>query len=141
MSEVTKQFILEDVMLTSIFLAKAIGLYFVIISLSILIKTERFQDIIKKFIDSDTEMLTSGFFTLILGIIMVLFHNVWTLDWRVFVTLISWIVMIKGILLINYPPTIWKRLVEFYHSRNLRIIAVIYLVVGLWFCWKGFSLG
>ena len=122
----------------SIFLAKVIGLYFVIVSLILLIKPEQFRDYALSFLKNKVQLLPTALFTLILGILMVISHNIWVYEWRVWITLISWLVLVKGVLLLFNPSWFDRFVRSVYENGYLRVFAVIYLVVGLLFCWKGF---
>jgi hypothetical protein len=65
---------------------------------------------------------------------MVLFHNIWTSDWRFFVTLIAWITLLKGITILLFPEFI-IRLSPLFTSEfflaDFRDLA--------FFCWGFFS--
>ncbi len=123
----------------SIFLAKVIGLYFVIVSLLLLLNPERFRLFSEKFLENEIQIFSTALFTLILGILMVVSHNVWVYDWRVFVTVIGWITLIKGILLLLSPSFFFGWAPKFYNRVNLRFFGVLYLLIGFFFCWKGFN--
>ena len=47
--------------------------------------------------------LSTGFFLLIVGMLLVQYHNIWVKDWTVLITILAWITLIKGVLLIAYP--------------------------------------
>jgi hypothetical protein len=47
-------------------------------------------------------LFLSGFIALILGLLIVVSHNVWVLDWRLLITLFGWFGVIKGIIRITF---------------------------------------
>ena len=87
----------------SIFLAKVFGLYLVIVSLSLLINRQKFKQLFSDFLNNSPASFLSAIMTLIMGILLILFHNIWTTDWRVLITLLSWLVFIKGTVRVLYP--------------------------------------
>ena len=122
----------------SLFLAKAIGLYFVIISLLMIIKPERIHKMGIKFFEDDSQVFITSIFTLILGILMVISHNFWVFDWRIWITVLCWLTLVKGILLLFFPHFWFHWTRSLYKKINFRAAGVVYFLFGLFFCWKGF---
>lgn len=85
------------------FLAQAFSLYFVVMGLAVLINRGEWLSIIDQFFENKAVLLFSGVFTLILGILLVLSHNIWVMDWRVIITFFSWTTFIKGVGLLVFP--------------------------------------
>lgn len=65
----------------------------------------------KKALDSFEEsqglMFATGFFSLILGALLVQYHNIWVKDWTVLITILAWATLIKGVLMIAYPQVLF----------------------------------
>ena len=87
----------------SIFLAKVFGIYLVIVSLSLLINRQKFKQLFSDFLNNSPAAFLSAIMTLIMGILLILFHNIWTTDWRVLITLLSWLVFVKGAVRVLCP--------------------------------------
>ena len=66
-------------MYTSIALAKIIGLYCVLVGLAMLLKPERCKKMVQDYIQFPAVLDVAGIFTLILGLIMIVIHNVWVM--------------------------------------------------------------
>lgn len=92
----------------SIFLAKAIGLYYVLLSLAFLVNKTRLRALMMETMNAPASMFLSGFIALIIGIMMVVSHNLWVEDWRVLLTIIGWLALLKGLTLIFYPQGLMK---------------------------------
>ena len=121
------------------FLAKAVGIYLVIISLSMLINMQHFINMVNSLINNMQLMFVTGFFTLIIGLLFVLSHNIWQWNWRVIITIIAWLTLIKGISIILYPQFIDKTTVLFtYNTTVSYLTAVIDMVFGILLCYFGF---
>jgi uncharacterized membrane protein len=58
------------------FLGKVLGLYFIIVSVAMLVDMNLFAGYVNKLINDEPALFVAGFFTLILGLLMVVSHNV-----------------------------------------------------------------
>lgn len=93
---------------TSLFLAKALGAYYLIISIAFIINGKKLKLAILDMINNTSLMVFSSFFTLIIGILIIVSHNVWVSDWRVIITLIGWLALTKGLMLMFFPEYLGK---------------------------------
>jgi len=87
----------------SIFLAKVLGLYLTIFGLLVLLRRAQVQAIVAEFLDNPPAVFLGGIIGLILGIILVVSHNIWVADWRVLITILSWIILVKGTYYLFFP--------------------------------------
>lgn len=85
-------------------------------------------------------MFIAGFFTLILGVLLVVSHNRWVWNWRVIITVIAWLTLIKGASIILYPIFIDKMTLLFLQNMNAAYVAagIDFLLGGL-LCYFGFK--
>ena len=124
---------------TSYLLARIIGPYMLIAAIAIYANRDIFDRLIDDIEDQPLLLMSMGAFTLILGLLMLQFHNVWSLDWRVLVTLIGWITLIKGALVIIAPQSFIK-IAKHYKSNDtlLNIQAVIAVFFGIFMSYMGY---
>ena len=124
---------------TSILLAKIMGLYLIIMFVSVLINKKLMPSLIKDVIKDTALMMFGGAMTLILGLLLVLTHNIWTADWVGLVTLLGWLVLIKGLALVLFPeqsPS-WVTKIK---SGTIAAGSVIMLKVGIYLTYVGFTM-
>lgn len=123
---------------TSIFLAKVIGLIFVISTTAVMIRYKESFAFEEEAVKSPSLAYTSGFLILILGVLLVVSHSVWAFDWRLVITAISWLVLLKGLGRIFFPHAV-KRLIE-KKKENRKFIfgEVVVFLVGLYLLYHGF---
>lgn len=122
----------------SIFLAKAMGLYLIIISLPMLFNYLYIIAAVDDLLQNKASYFSLSITILILGILLVCAHNIWTLDWRVVITLLAWSTFIKGIMWFYYPLTL-KKISKAILSTKLYIISgLICLTLGLFLVYHGF---
>ena len=123
---------------TSIFLAKIIGLFGTISTLAILVRYKRYLEIEEDATRNPVMIYVSGFFILIIGVLLTVSHQVWTLDWRVLITIIGWLTFLKGTLRILFPETIKKLIKKKKYDRRFLLAEVTVLLVSLYLVYQGF---
>lgn len=122
------------------FLAKVLGLYLIIVSVIMLVNINQFTVNVTALLNDSPLMFVTGFFTLILGVVMVVSHTIWQWNWRVLITIISWLTVLKGIALLLYPQYLDKTSILVFHSVNSSYIsASIDLIIGLMLSYFGFK--
>lgn len=121
-------------------LTRILGLYIIIIGFALLINMDLFKTLIQNLIDDKPLMFVTGFFTLILGLIMVVIHNIWQWNWRLLTTLIGWIVLLKGLSLILFPSLIDKLTLIFLQNSMFGYLAAgINILLGFILCYCSFK--
>ena len=122
----------------SIFLAKVIGLFLSISTISIIIRYKQFALIEKEVAKNPLLIYLSGFSALILGILLVVSHNMWVLDWRLIITIIGWMTLFKGIFRIFSPETVIKLISQKMNNKFFLLAEIIFFFVGLYLIYYGF---
>ena len=127
-------------MQTSIFIAKLLGPIFVLVGLAILLRPQMFRDLLQEFLKSPVLMYLAGFLGLLGGLALVLTHNIWALDWRLIITLLGWVSIVRATVTIFQPQqivSVGSKLLE--HRGIFFGAAVIDLVTGLVLSYFGYS--
>ena len=122
----------------SVFLAKVLGLYLVIVVPAALLNRKHFPRLIKEFSDSLAMVVLSGVVALVLGLLLVVGHNVWTADWRVIITVLGWLTLVKGVVRFAFPHKV-ARLGTVAASSWWAVVLVPFFIVGVYLAYKGFS--
>ena len=123
------------------FIAQIIGLLFCIDAVGVLVNTAFYRRIVEEFIESPALCYLGGILALFFGLFILNFNNAWTADWTVIITIIGWLSVVKGVLLIVFPNVYlnfsnWMRMGD----AMMRYIGIIYLLLGLFLTFKGFGL-
>lgn len=122
------------------FLSKAVGIYLIFVSCAMFTNMQQFMTYISSLINNSSLMFVTGFFTLILGILMVLSHNIWQLNWRIILTIISWIVLLKGATIVICPEFIDQVTLLFLQNINFAYLTAGFdLIIGILLCYFGFK--
>ncbi len=124
---------------TSLFLAKAMGLYFVIISISVLINRQNMSSVISEIMKNSALQLILGINILIIGLLLILSHNIWVFSWEVIITITGWLIFTKGLLNVAVPNLAKRMAKPFIKSKKIPYYAIlINFLLGLYFCYYGF---
>ena len=108
----------------SIFLAKFWGWYLIIFFLILSFNPKRIKQIFTDLNDEKFLILTA-FIAIIVGLVNILFHNVWELNWKIIVTLIGWISLFIGLALFIFP----NRTIPSLELINIKFVQVIYMLL------------
>jgi hypothetical protein len=122
----------------SIFLAKFWGWYFIIFFLILSFNPKRIVQVIKDLEDQKFVIVIS-FLAIVIGLLNILFHNVWEDDWRLIITFIGWIALFIGLSLFIFP----KRTVLWLDYLNIKFVQVIYMMlffIGLFLLNMGYGI-
>ena len=125
-------------MAVSILLAQILGLYLVIVGTAMLVNKRYYDKAISSLFEHKGNMLLLAIFTLVLGILMVVFHNIWTQDWRVLITILCWITFIKGIIRLLFPVVIFRCSKIVNHNYFYYPVFVIILTLGIYLLYMGY---
>lgn len=87
----------------SLFFAKFLGLYLLIIIAIWLTRKESFETGVKDIISSNGMFALSGAIHIIIGLTIVILHPIWTADWRSLITLIGYISIVQGVVRLAFP--------------------------------------
>ncbi len=123
----------------SIQLARIFCIYFIAFGVSMLINRSFFRAATKELSSNNIAMLIVGSTTLMVGVVLVSLHNIWVHDWRVFVTLICWMVLISGIVRTVFPTFVQNMARHFsFKPGYFQIASIVCLVIGIMFGLKSF---
>jgi hypothetical protein len=126
----------------TIFLSKLIGLYCVIIALSMVTRRQATVETVTALLQSPSMMLIVGIIALAAGLAMVLVHNIWSGGaLAVVVTLVGWITLIKSLFFLFVPPELETGLLlrHLHYEQVFYLYGAISLVLGAYLTYGGFT--
>ena len=125
-------------MKTSRYIAKVFGLTGVLLSLVFLASG---GGLIDRLIESMSEggfLFMSGTYTLIIGVALVVGHNVWDGSWRVVITVIGYLTLLKGIVLLAWPDAMLEITKGMQEGGVMQVQILFGVVFYGWLTWMGF---
>lgn len=117
--------------LHSLFLAQAMGLYFVIVAIIMLARARYYQNILTRAHAGSSSMAVAGTMGLILGILLVLVHNIWVMDIEVLITMVAWLVLIKSVLWLGLPEMMANYTHKVYQGPGYYVLAILAGILGV----------
>jgi len=123
---------------TSLFLARVIGLVSVISTAAILVRYKESLVLEDEAAKSPVLIYLSGFAFLILGVLLVVSHSVWTFDWRLVVTIMGWLLLLKGAGRMFFPASVRGMIERKRDNRWFLLGEVVVLLIGLYLLYYGF---
>ncbi len=127
-------------MQTSIFIARLLGPVFLLVGIAILADPKAFRALLKEFVKSRVQMYLAGVLGLLGGLTLVLTHNVWVFDWRLIITLVGWVALVRAVITIFQPQwiaSVGSKLLA--HKGVFSGAAALNLVIGLVLSYFGYG--
>ncbi len=126
----------------SIFLARVLGLYFIIVCLALLFRFKEIRKSFDEMVSNKAHVFLRAFLSLVIGILLVVSHSIFVLDWRLLITLIGYLALLKGICLLFFP----EKMLVYKHAVMDKqpiyyTIVIIFLLIGAFLAYHGFWCG
>ena len=116
------------------FFARLWGSFFIIFGVLFIITGQLGKTI--EMTDDKAFVISTGYITLLMGLVTIILHNVWVADWMVAITILGWSTLIKGIMKIGFPEQIHKQAQRF--SKKQMVSAFFMIILGGWLLWMSF---
>jgi len=125
----------------TLYLSKLIGLYCIFFGLCMIARKPMLLGAVITLVGNATAVLLLGAFALLAGLAMILGHNFWSGGpLRVVVTLVGWLSLLKGLLVMFLPHRMLVGLVfgGLRYDQLFYFYAAICLVLGVYLTYAGF---
>jgi hypothetical protein len=97
-------------MATSRYIARLMGPVLLVIGIGMVMgmlsEGDSYSSLLKEFIASRALIFVTGVLALTAGVAVVNVHNHWVRDWRVIVTVLGWLLVLRGIMNLVFPITV-----------------------------------
>ncbi|MFI4936921.1 MAG: hypothetical protein ACHQJ6_00240 [Candidatus Berkiellales bacterium] len=120
----------------SIFWARLLGLYAVIIPIGMYFQIKTYQTIMLLIGKNPVELMIMGIFTLFLGLAILVSHQKWR-GWPIIVTLLGYWITLKGIIL-SFSPVLVDLAMKF-GTKNICYSLLPAFIIGLILLYFGFA--
>lgn len=120
------------------YLARLIGIFIIAVEATMLASR---NDIIEAMVGDHSTIVVMAMISLAAGIAMVLAHNIWSGGaLPVVVTLVGWLMLGKGVLLLLLAPADLDRLFEQMHyGEHIYLYLAPSFLFGVYLTWAGFA--
>lgn len=123
----------------SLFLAKIIGLFLCIVAGALLFNRKSIVLLFSLYQHPEAVLIT-GFLDTFIGLALVLTHNIWIMNFQVIITLVGWILLVRGIGRILFPKSVVGMLEKYKKMQSLiTVLLVIVFGIGAYLAYMGFT--
>ena len=124
----------------SLYLAQLFSVVLVVVGLAILLRPGYHTKAYKSFFKNEGFAFFEGMTMLIVGLAIILVHNIWVASWEVLITIIGWAVLVKAVLFLFLPKEFENLVEKFMKAKwllplggTIWIIGGLYLRYYAWF--------
>jgi len=119
----------------SILIARIFSVIYIASGVAVLFATINFNDIVSDFEKSPALTFTAGCVGIIAGLVLLQFHNLWVKNWTVVITILSWCMLIGGVIAVIFPKSLSLKK---NFIKNSRLLGICMVLFGLLFGYFGF---
>ena len=123
---------------TTIFLVKMFGPIFLVMGLGILANKGQYEHMMKGLNEFTLAYFIAAVTPLVVGLAIVLNHNMWTTPPEMVISAIGWLAILKGILRCLAPEWTLKVLRGFASGNHLTAASVAMIILGAYLGWIGY---
>ena len=125
----------------TLFLAQAFGLYFLIGGLGLVLNQSSLKSFIARFSSDRASVMMGGFVALLVGIPLVLIHNLWGGTLEIIVSVLVWITFIKGAVRVLVPDMLVKMSENLSNKIGMiKLMVWIMVAFGAYLTYVGFGI-
>ncbi|HXW51201.1 MAG TPA: hypothetical protein VEJ41_04365 [Candidatus Acidoferrales bacterium] len=123
----------------TVFLSKLIGLFSLFFGVSMLVNKQMTVTAVGTIFQDPALVLVLGVIVLSAGLALVISHNVWSGGAAIVVTLVGWLTLVKGLILLFLSPAVLTAYFQaLNYERMFYVYAAILLILGLFLTSAGY---
>lgn len=119
------------------FLAKLLGLYLLIGTGLWFFRRKKLQAVAKELVSSKGALAISGEVSLLLGLVIVIDHNIWEMDYKGLITLLGYLFILRGVMRIAFAEKCQKMMSAMTDKKYTSILLISF-AIGLYLTYCGF---
>ena len=108
------------------------------IGIGMLINPDFYKKLFEDFCENAAMMYMGGITAMVVGYLILAFHNTWTKDLSVIITLVGWLALAKGVLILVRPSMMIAISKAMLKGILLKVMAAWVIFLGLAFSFLGF---
>jgi len=122
------------------YLAMILGWYFVITGFLLLFRQNVLKLAMKDILAHRGTLFVIAFLNMLLGLILVLSHNIWSMGWPAFISVLCWLILVMGIFRLFFPEhaikwgECWMKKSGYMTTSGIiNLVLGLYLIYGIYF--------
>ena len=123
----------------TLFLSQLIGIVLLVMGVSGLLYPERMKAAMQEFKRSTLFPMFDGAIALVVGVLIVLYHNVWTDIQTSIISAIGWLAVAEGLAMYLLPEDSMKGLMKQFTTKSfMRVLTIVAVLAGAYLVYLGF---
>lgn len=114
----------------SLVIAEALGIFFVVMGAAMVVNAKETAAVIEEAAQNKGFLWMWGLCALLIGAVMVTLNNVWTSGLPLAITILGWLALLKGAVILIFPGSVSRCYRRFGHSGLLMFAGIVALVIG-----------
>jgi hypothetical protein len=128
-----------DMTLTA-YIAQLLGLYLVLSGVLMIVREQAMMVLVPKFVDSPSFLYFLGSLRVLIGLAIVLAHNMWIGTLGTVMIAFGWVTLLRGIAMLLLPAETERKILIIFSRGNVwYATAIIAIVLGGWLAYAGFT--
>ncbi len=92
----------------------------------------------REFVGANASFVFYGAIALILGLLMILSHNIWDGTWRTIITFAGWAITMKGAMAVLFPKALKNTVNIFLKGSITNIMGLLVIALGVYLAFQVF---
>lgn len=122
----------------SVLIAKITSVVYLSAALGAVFSRDHYRRLLDDLFKNAALTYLMGFTAVILGFLMVNYHNTWGKDWTVLITILGWLALMKGVLIIAFPGFVHSYSKPIFEGKGLQVFPYVAAFLGVVFGYFGF---
>jgi len=106
----------------TLFFSKILGPLLILVALDMLLKPNFFREVLEDFSKNAAVVFLDGIITFVIGLTVILLHNIWTMNLEVVITIFGWCSITKGVWLLFFPGSVCKFIQVYVREKKISLI-------------------
>lgn len=118
--------------------ARVLGPFLVILDVTAVVRTSDMRGLLSEFVPNSLSTWVFGAFVLLGGLVIVALHQYWRGAAAIIVSLVGWLVVLRGVMLVAFPQTFVSVAESMVGAEAWwRAICIAFALVGLYLTYVG----
>lgn len=115
--------------MTDAVIFQLLGLIYLAVGIGILVNQEFYRKLLDDFTQNLSASYLGGVAALVIGYLLVFYHNVWEMNWSVIITIAGWLALIKGLLILISPSLAFDMAKALKRNKTYLYTSAVFLVI------------
>ena len=122
------------------YVAQLLGVYLLLSGVLMIVREQAMMLLVPKFVDSPPFLYFLGSLRVLIGLAIVLAHNMWTGTVGMVIYVVGWLTILRGIAMLVLPLETEQKILAVFSRGNVwYTTAIVAIVLGGWLAYAGFT--